>query len=194
MLFAFVHLRITSNIWLSHMLRWLIAIIVNHPFLWEKENENRKFLSNGHLLFLKYLPFVFAVCQIQPFRAAVVAQKSIQAFYFMATVKFQANLFPPKQQSKMFGGTTNYCWRTFSACGMFWHCHFDFLSIILLTPVLTWCYITFFFSLPCFSPFLQLLLHTVFACIGVWFVIMSQLSRVQNWYTAVPLRNQDVAL
>lgn len=43
-----------------------------------------------HLPFLKYLPIVFAVYQIQPFGAAVVAQKSIEAFYFTATEKFQA--------------------------------------------------------------------------------------------------------
>lgn len=66
-------------------------------------NENIKSLSNDHLQFLKYLLFVFAVCQIQPLRAVAVAQKSI------ATEKFQANWFPPKQQSKMFERTKNYC-------------------------------------------------------------------------------------
>jgi len=79
------------------MLRWLIAIIASHPFVWEKESENGKSVSNGHLPFLKYLPFVFTVCQIQPFGAAVIAQKSIQTFYFTAAEKFQANLFLPKQ-------------------------------------------------------------------------------------------------
>lgn len=109
LLFAFIHLRVMSNIRLLHMLRRLIAILVNHPFIWEKENESGKSVSNSRLPFLKYLLFVFAVCQIQPFGAAVVAQKSIQAFYFIATEKFQANLFPPKQQCKMFEGTINYC-------------------------------------------------------------------------------------
>lgn len=132
--FAFIHLRITSNIWLLHILGQLIAIIVNHPFIWEKQNENGKSVSNGHLPFLKYLPFVFAVCQIQPFGAAVVAQKSIRAFYSIATEKFQINLFPPKQQSKMFEGATYCCWRTLSARGVFWNCHFGFLSITLLIP------------------------------------------------------------
>lgn len=88
------------------MLRWLIAIVLNHPFIWEKENENGK----------SYVLFVFAVFQTQPFGAAVVAQKSMQTFYVIATKKFQANLFPPKQQSKMFEGTTDYYWRAFSAC------------------------------------------------------------------------------
>lgn len=45
---------------------------------------------DGHLPFLKYLPFVFAVHQMQPFGAAAVAQNSREAFYFVATEKFQA--------------------------------------------------------------------------------------------------------
>lgn len=76
------------------MLRWLIAIVLNHPFIWEKENENGK----------SYLPFVFAVFHTQPFGAAVVAQRSIQTFYVIATKKFQANLFPPNSNAKCLRG------------------------------------------------------------------------------------------
>lgn len=44
-------------------------------------------LCDGHLLLLKYLPFVFT--PNTAFGAAVVAQNSIEAFYFIATEKFQ---------------------------------------------------------------------------------------------------------
>lgn len=130
------------------MLGWLIAIILNHPFMWEKENGNWNYVGDSHLPLTKHLPFVFTIWQIQPFGSAVVAQNSIEAFCFIATETFQAR--------QNVWSDLKMLLKTFMAYALFWNYYIGFLSIILLYPDLTWHYITFSFSLPCFFTFLQL--------------------------------------